>query len=157
MSVHFRRQLAPACVVACCLVTLVFAPRADASALQRLAATIDFSHIAASGVAGSGAAALLDEMTLALPARTALPASVELLGATTEVRIGLPHEADMDIEVTDESGAVVCSAQVHMPAGWQKLCFSGRAHDGSALPNGVYFYRVAVGDEIMVTRVVINR
>lgn len=157
MRVSFRRQLAPACVFACCGLTLVSARDAGASVLQRLATSLDFSHIAASGVAGSGAAGLLDEMTLAMPARTVLPASVELLGATTEVRIGVPQEADMDIEVTDESGAVVCSAQVHMPAGWQKLCFSGRGHDGRPLANGVYFYRVAVGDDVLVTRVVINR
>lgn len=94
---------------------------------------------------------------LAVPARTVLPETVELLGATTEVRVGLPHEADMDIVVTDEAGATVCSARVHMPAGWQKLAFSGRGSDGKPLANGVYFYRVAVDGDVMVTRVVINR
>lgn len=157
LGVCSRRPLAPVGVIVCTLFVLVMAPRADGSALQRLASSLDFSPIAASGVAGPGAAALVDEMMLAIPARTVLPPSVELLSATTEVRIGLAHEADVDIEVTDESGTVVCSAKVHMPAGWQKLCFSGRTHDGRALPNGVYFYRALVDGDVLVTRVVINR
>ncbi len=152
-----RRLLAPVAflfpVILC-----GFAPGVCASALPRLAAALDLSQIAsASVVSGSGATALVDEMMLAVPTRTVLPASVELLGPTTEVRIGLAHESDMNIVVTNEIGAEVCTAQVHMPAGWQKIGFSGRGADGRPLPNGVYFYRVSVDDDVMVTRVVINR
>lgn len=157
MRVHFRRQLAPACLVVSSLAILGSPGAVSASALQRLATSLDLSHLAASGTAGQGAAAMVDEMAVAIPARTVLPANVDLRGASTEVRIGLPYEADMDIEVTNEAGAVVCVARVHMPAGWQKVGFSGRGHDGAPLPNGVYFYRVAVGDDVMVTRVVIER
>ena len=154
MRVRTRRLPAPASAVVCSIL-IAFAGSSQASTLPRLAASLDFSRLAASGATGTGA--MVDEMSLALPARTALPTSIELLGATTEVRIGLPHEADMNIEVTDESGTLVCSAAVHMPAGWQKVCFSGHGQDGRPLPNGVYFYRVVVGNDVTVTRVVINR
>lgn len=156
MSVRTRRPLAPAQVV---LFTLLVVPAgvSHAFTLQRLAASLDVRHLAASGIAGPASTALVDEMMLAVPARTVLPASVELSGATTEVRVGVPREADMDIVVTDEAGAVVCNARVHMPAGWQKVAFSGRGPDCRPLPNGVYFYRVTVDEDVTVTRIVINR
>ncbi len=157
MRVRIRRQLAPAVVLSICLTLPLFAQNARATSLPRLAASLDLSRLAASVTAATDAALQADEFSRAIPTRVTLPASVELLGATTEVQIGLPHEANLDIEVTDESGAMVCSARVHMPAGWQKVCFSGRGHDGKSLANGVYFYRVAVEGDVMVTRVVINR
>jgi hypothetical protein len=150
-----RRQLAPAAFITLSVALSFSARDAQATSLPRLAASLDLSHLAAAVAADVSPAA--DELKLAVPTRTVLPTSVELLGATTEVQIGLPHEADLAIEVTDESGALVCNAQVHMPAGWQKVCFSGRAHNGSPLPNGVYFYRVTVDGDVMVSRVVINR
>jgi hypothetical protein len=146
-----RRSPAAAIIIVCSLL-VVATGSSRATTLPRLAASLDFSRLAA-----SGPSAMVDEMSLVMPVRTVLPPSVELLGPTTEVRIGLAHESDVDIEVTDESGALVCNASVHMPAGWQKVAFSGRGHDGQPLPNGVYFYRVAAGDEVMVTRVVISR
>jgi hypothetical protein len=152
-----RRQLAPAVLFTLSLTLSFFAHDAGATSLQRLAASLELSHLAAAVAAGSDVTATADELARAVPTRTVLPTSVELLGATTEVQIGLPQESDMDIEVTDESGAVVCTARVHMPAGWQKVCFSGHAHNGSPLPNGVYFYRVTIGGDVRVTRVVINR
>ena len=157
MRFRLRRELAPALCVLSSLLVTGFAPAAHCTVLPRLVAMLDLSQLASGIVAGSGASALVDEMMLAVPARTTLPATVELLGPTTEVRIGLPHEADMDVEVTDEAGTVVCSARVHMPAGWQKIAFSGHGPHGKPLPNGVYFYRVAVLGDVTVTRVVINR
>jgi hypothetical protein len=151
-----RQPFAPIAGVALCLL-IGPASASRAFTLQHLAASLDFSHLATSAVNATGASSLADEMLLAVPTRTVLPATVELVGPTTEVRVGLAHEANMAIEVTDEAGQVVCTARVHMPAGWQKVCFSGHDSRGELLANGVYFYRVLVEDEIMVTRVVINR
>ncbi|HEX5132479.1 MAG TPA: FlgD immunoglobulin-like domain containing protein [Candidatus Krumholzibacteria bacterium] len=153
MGVRNRRPFAPLAGIALCLLVAP-AGTAHALTLQHLATSLDFSHLAG---AGTGAAGLVDEMLLAVPTRTVLPPTVELTGATTEVRVGLPHEADMDIEVTDSNGQIICTASVHMPAGWQKVCFSGRDGSGGLLPNGVYFYRVRVDGEITVTRVAIER
>jgi hypothetical protein len=124
-----------------------------ATTLQHLAASLDLSRIAAPASANSA----IDQLALAMPTRTVIPPTIDLLGPTTEVRVGLPHESDMNIEVTNEAGDIVCTASVHMPAGWQKMAFSGRDGKGHLLPNGVYFYRVLVAGEVMVTRVVINR
>ncbi len=156
MSFHIRRPLAPIglAVFALCIGS---ANAGGAATLQRLAVALDIGPMAASVVAGSGASTIIEEMMRAVPTRTVLPDAIELRGATTEVRIGLAHEADMDIQVTNESGAIVCSARVHMPAGWQKVAFSGRDRDGHLLPNGVYLYRILVEDDILVTRAIIDR
>jgi len=123
--------------------------------LQRMAASIDVSGLAAA--AGSGVASLANEVSLAVPTHTVVPPAVELVSASTEIRLGIPEESDVDIEVADESGRVVSSARVHMPAGWQKVGFSGHDIRGRELPNGTYFYRVIVGDDVLTARVLIDR
>lgn len=157
MRLRLRRELAPALFILSALPAVGLAPSAHATVLPRLAVYLDLSQIASSVVAGSGATTMIDEMMLAVPARTTLPETVELSGPTTEVRIGLPHEADMNVEVSNEAGDVVCSARIHMPAGWQKVAFSGHGPGGKPLPNGVYFYKVTVDSDVLVTRVVIAR
>ncbi len=153
MTVRIRSLVTPAIIV-CALIGS--SSTSHAFTLNRLAASIDMSRLAA-GASGSGAAALANEVSLAIPVRVEVPPSVELVSASTEIRIGVPHESDVDIEVANEAGEIVCSARVHMPAGWQKLGFSGHGAHGVELPNGTYFYRVRVGDDILTTRILINR
>jgi len=87
----------------------------------------------------------------------AVPAAVELTSHSTEIEVHIPVECDVEIQVVDESGSRVCGARVHMPAGVQKLAFSGHDERGRTLPNGVYYYSVVTGDNISTTRVTITR
>jgi len=86
-----------------------------------------------------------------------LPANAELNSPSTEIEVRVPSECDVEIQVIDETGNRVCGALVHMPAGVQKLGFCGRDSQGRALPNGVYYYNVIVGDHVSTTRVIIAR
>ncbi len=151
MSVRIRHVLA---VSAAALSLLGASGTARAFTLQHIAAGIDVSGLAASG---SGVSSLANEVSLAVPTRLMVPPTVQLVSASTEIRLGIPNESDVDIEVADESGQVVSSARVHMPEGWQKVGFSGHDMHGRELPNGVYFYRVLVGDDVLTARIVINR
>jgi len=123
-----------------------------AFALERLAAAIDVSHFAASDVP-------LPSSSLAanVPARLVLPQTINLLGPTTEVQVGIPSECDVTIEVADDAGAPLFLAQVHMPAGWQKIGFSGRDTKGRPLANGVYYYTVTAEGTSRTTRVNVSR
>jgi hypothetical protein len=129
-----------------------YSTASHAFALQRLAMAIDVSHFAASGVPlpSSGLAANV-------PARLILPPSIDLFGPITELRVGIPSECDVTIEVADDAGAPLFLAEVHMPAGWQKVGFSGRDALGNALPNGVYYYTLTADGTSRTTRVNVNR
>jgi hypothetical protein len=124
-----------------------------AFALQRLAAAIDASHFAAAGsiaLPSSG-------FTANVPSRLVVPPSIDLLGPTTELRVGIPAECDVTIEVADDAGAPIFLAEVHMPAGWQKIGFSARDASGKMLPNGTYYYTLTADGTSRTTRVVVNR
>jgi hypothetical protein len=154
LSLYTRRAIAPAIFISFSLASVSIG---HASALQRIAAMIDVSRLASSESAGAGVSSLATEVSMAVPAHTVVPATVELLTFSTEITVGVPQEMDIAIEVADESGNIVNTARVHMPAGWQKLGFSGHDASGRELPNGVYFYRVILDDDVMTTRIVINR
>jgi len=139
-----------------CAVTLVVMGQSSAThafALQRLAAAIDASHFAAAGsiaLPSSG-------FTANVPSRLVVPPSIDLLGPTTELRVGIPAECDVTIEVADDAGAPIFLAEVHMPAGWQKIGFSARDASGKMLPNGTYYYTLTADGTSRTTRVVVNR
>ncbi|HEU4928292.1 MAG TPA: T9SS type A sorting domain-containing protein, partial [Candidatus Krumholzibacteria bacterium] len=62
---------------------------------------------------------------------------------TTEMRIGLPSESDVTLEVYDVAGRRVAVRTLdRVSAGWQRLTFDGRDDEGKPLPSGVYFARV---------------
>lgn len=152
MSNNVRRTLAPV-AFACCFVCLTGA--AEAFTLQRIAATIDLSGVAAANRPVGAVPTLA--ATSAGVFQLTLPPSIELLAPSTEVRIGVPTECDVTIEVADESGAPLCLAQAHMRAGWQKLGFSGRDTQGRSLPNGTYYYTITAEGTSRTARVTINR
>jgi len=153
LSHNARRALAPVIIAVFAITCLTGA--SEALTLQRLAASIDLSGVAAAqrplltvppaSVSGAG----LLQLTV--------PASIELIAPSTEVRIGIPSECDVTIEVADESGAPLFLAQAHMRAGWQKLGFSGRDEQGHLLSNGVYYYTVTADGTSRTARVTINR
>jgi hypothetical protein len=125
----------------------------EAFTLQRIAASVDFGGVAAAthrpSAANAGAPGVVASLSV--------PAAIELLAPITEIRIGIPCECDVTIEVADESGAPLFLAQAHMPAGWQKVGFSGRDVQGNMLANGVYYYTVTADGYSQTSRVTINR
>jgi hypothetical protein len=127
--------------------------KSHAFALQRLAAAVDVSNFAAS----VGATVPSGTLAANVPSRLVVPASIDLVGPTTEIRVGVPAECDMTVEVADDAGAPLFLAEMHMPAGWQKIGFSGRDALGKPLPNGTYYYTLTADGTSRTTRVVIQR
>ena len=103
----------------------------NAFTLQRMAGAIDLSRFA-SGVVSLPASQLI----ASIPQELVVPASVNLAGPIAELRVGLPCECDVTIEVADDAGAPLFLAECHMPQGWQKVAFSGRDSSGAMLRNG---------------------
>lgn len=130
---------------------------AQAFTLHRIAASLGVRHIASLDV--SNMATGLAGANLSLDTQHAVTTQfVELTDApSTEIEVRFVTECDAEIEVVNEQGVRVCNARVHMPAGVQKLGFCGRDAQGLALPNGVYYYNVIVGDDVSTTRITIVR
>ncbi len=103
------------------------------------------------------AAASQNTTTLNELHHTVTPVAAELTSPSTEIEIRVVNDCDVEIQIVDENGVRVNGARVHLPAGVQKLGFCGRDSQGRALPNGVYYYNVIVGDEVNTTRVTIAR
>ena len=145
LSDRTKRMLAPAALI----ITVCLAASAEASALQRMAATVDMGKIASAV-----------QITAPTPVANTLllePLTAELATPTTEFRIRVPADTVVRIEVTNEVGECVCSARMLMPAGIQKVGFSGRDANGHLLPNGSYHYTVIAGDAMQTARVAILR
>ncbi len=146
MSIRIRTALL---VTLCACAAVGTAGQARAFSLHRIAAALDVSRVAAANPADSG------PVTASHHALT--PAAAELNAPSTEIEVRVPVECDVEIQVVDEAGTRVTGARVHMPAGVQKLGFCGRDAHGNALPNGVYYYNVIVGDDVSTTRITIAR
>ncbi len=146
MRIHYRPALM---VTVCACAAVCFAGESQAFSLQRIAASLDMSHIAAPS---NGVPVTTTSLHHAIA-----PATAELTAPSTEIEIKIPSDCDVEIQVVDESGVRVCGARVHMPAGVQKLGFCGRDTSGRELPNGVYYYNVIVGDDVSTTRITISR
>lgn len=147
MKNHYRLALT---VAVCACATLVLAGESQAFTLHRIAASLDMSRIASPSA--------LSNAEISFDAHHAVvPAITELTAPSTEIEVRIPTECDVEIQVVDEHGVRVSGARVHMPAGVQKLGFCGRDAQGRALPNGLYYYNVIVGDDVSTTRVVIAR
>ncbi len=94
-----------------------------------------------------------------------LPTSLALLqnspnpfSGSTRLRIGLPAEADVRLDVFDVAGRRVLAREIgRLNAGWRDLAFDGRDERGQPLASGVYFYRVTAGRETMTHKMVIGR
>lgn len=143
MRIHIRPALLLSLCAALCLTG-----ESQAFTLHRIAASLDVSHVASNAQTDAVKLNTRQPMT---------PATAALNAPSTEIEINLPAESDVEIQVVDEAGLRVCGARVHMPAGVQKLGFCGRDAQGRALPNGIYYYNVIVGDDVSTTRVTIAR
>jgi hypothetical protein len=78
--------------------------------------------------------------------------------ASTELRIGLPRESDLRLEVYDVAGRRVAARDIaRMSAGWQSVTFDGRDARGRPLASGVYFAKVTALGETRSIKMVIQR
>lgn len=136
-------------ITACACAAVCFAGESRAFSLNRIAASLDVSHIAAANNTGTASTAVAHHAVT--------PTTAELTAPSTEIEIRLTSDCDVEIQVVDESGLRVCGAHVHMPAGVQKLGFLGRDASGRELPNGIYYYNVIIGDDVSTTRITISR
>jgi hypothetical protein len=128
---------------------LCVAGSSHAFTLHRVAAALDVSRIASTPPVAADFSAMDDLATM--------PETAVLNAPSTEIEVFIARECDADIQIVDEAGQRVCDARVHMPAGKQKLGFSGRDAQHRSLPNGIYYYSVIVGDDVNTTRVTIAR
>ena len=77
---------------------------------------------------------------------------------TTDLRVGLPANSDLSIEVFDVAGRRVRTQSLaHQTAGWRTIPFDGRDDGGHSLASGVYFYRVRAGGKTVTNKMVIAR
>ncbi len=76
----------------------------------------------------------------------------------TELRVGLPRDADVHLVVYDVAGRRVATRSLsRLAAGWQRVLFDGRDDRGSSLASGVYFARVVAAGETQTMKMVIQR
>ncbi len=79
-------------------------------------------------------------------------------GGTTDLRIGLPSNSDVSIEVFDVAGRRVrTQALAQQAAGWRTVPFDGRDQAGRPLASGVYFYRITASGKMVTNKMVIAR
>ena len=77
---------------------------------------------------------------------------------STELQIGLPHDADINIEVFDVAGRRVASRNMpRQPAGWQRVAVGAHDDRGRPLASGVYFVRVRAAGQTQTKKIVIQR
>jgi hypothetical protein len=76
----------------------------------------------------------------------------------TVLRVGLPRNSDVRLDVFDAAGRRVATRDIpRLPAGWQRIAFNGRDGRGKALASGVYFGRITAAGETRTMKMVIQR
>ena len=106
---------------------------------------------------------ILEQATFVVGTTPAVPATLTLLpnapnpfATETDIRFGLPQDADVHIDVFDVTGRRVTGDVVHgAPRGWQsyRLDVTGAV----ALRSGVYFVRVSTPNASQTGRIVVLR
>jgi hypothetical protein len=79
-------------------------------------------------------------------------------GGITEFQIHLPERARVSVGVFDVTGRKVRTLiDNELPAGSSALLWDGTDESGRVLPNGVYLYRVELGEEAMTGKLMLLR
>jgi hypothetical protein len=87
-----------------------------------------------------------------------LPNVPNPFSATTELRIGLPTQADVTLHVYDVAGRRVYTHHYpRLSEGWRRVVFEGRDNSGRLLPSGVYFYQITALGLTQKRKLVISR
>jgi hypothetical protein len=92
----------------------------------------------------------------ALASLTVLANVPNPFSASTTLRIGLPRDAQVAIDVFDVAGRRVLGRSLRLGAGWRDVAIDARSEFGP-LPSGVYFYRVTAAGETRTRKMVIER
>jgi hypothetical protein len=77
--------------------------------------------------------------------------------ASTSVEMQLARRADAKLVIVDTLGRRVHEWTRSLPAGSSSVSWDGRSVQGSALPSGVYFYRLEIGNEVRKGQLVLIR
>jgi flagellar hook assembly protein FlgD len=76
----------------------------------------------------------------------------------TQLNVGLPAKSDVRLEIYDVAGRRVREVTMNAQAkGWNTLRIDAHDDRGTALPSGVYFFRVHAGAETVTKKMVIAR
>jgi hypothetical protein len=76
----------------------------------------------------------------------------------TQLQVGLPVKEDVRVEIYDVAGRRVRDVTLPNEAkGWDTVKLEDRDDRGTALPSGVYFFRVHAGAESVTKKMVITR
>jgi hypothetical protein len=93
-----------------------------------------------------------------ITALTVLQNQPNPFAGTTDLRVGLPANSDLSIEVYDVAGRRVrAQSLAHQAAGWRTIPFDGRDDAGRTLASGVYFYRITASGSTVTNKMVIAR
>jgi hypothetical protein len=77
---------------------------------------------------------------------------------TTEIRYGLPVEADVDLRIFDTRGRnIITLVDRLQPAGYNSVYWDGRNADRMIVSNGIYFCRLQAGDWSETKKMVLSR
>jgi hypothetical protein len=76
----------------------------------------------------------------------------------TQLNVGLPAKSDVRLDIYDVAGRRVREVTMNAQAkGWNTLRIDAHDDRGTALPSGVYFFRVHAGAETVTKKMVIAR
>ena len=76
----------------------------------------------------------------------------------TIIQFYLPATAEVDIQVFNAQGALVNTlASEKFAKGKNSVKWNGASEDGAALPNGLYTYRLVIGDQMISKRMILMR
>ena len=77
---------------------------------------------------------------------------------TTELQVGLPASAKVDVVVYDIAGRRVRTMTIaNAQAGWKSIPFDSKDDAGNPLASGVYFYKVSALGKTITNKMVITR
>ena len=76
----------------------------------------------------------------------------------TMIQFYLPATAEVDIQVFNAQGALVNTlASEKFAKGQNSVKWNGASEDGAILPNGLYTYRLVIGDQMISKRMILMR
>ena len=77
-------------------------------------------------------------------------------GVATEFSFGLPKDAHVDFVIYSVTGQRISTlVDGDLPAGARTVTWDGKDEDGSSVSDGIYFYRVVAGDNVVTRKLML--